>query len=254
MISEFPLLVFSVFTGIAAGAYFISLFFSEKETESKRSWLFPALCALLLGVGLLGTLTHLQHPERFLNAMANPTAMITQEAYWSIGFGGILVIDALLSRFRNRAPRILRIAGAITASGLMVVTSLAYVMSIGVAAWRGIATFPLFLVGDLAMGAVLYATFNKDLYRKKAFVITNIVIEVLLAATFIALAVQFKEAMIGILPVVVALVIAPVAVISLSVLTQKDKMSLSLTSWIALSCVGAGIVIARYAFYAACPF
>ena len=90
MISEFPLLVFTTLAGLAAGSYTMSAFFPVGQ-GSKRPWLFPLVCLVLLAAGLLCLPAHLEHPERMLIALSNPSAMIAQEAYWSIGFGRSLI-------------------------------------------------------------------------------------------------------------------------------------------------------------------
>jgi len=254
MISEFPLLVFTVFAGVSAGAYFMSVFYREADEPSGRRWLFPAVCIVLLGIGLLGTLMHLQHPERFMNAMANPAAMITEEAYWSTAFGLVLLIDTLLSAFRKGAPKWLRVIGAIAAFGLMVVTSIAYASNYGVPAWRGAATFPLFLIGDIAMGAALLGAFQTGLFAKKPFVYTSVGVEVLLAATLAALALQFAGVSVSVAPVVVAIVLALVGGIVLTLLVSRKPGASAGIAWLAVVCVVAGVSLARYAFYAACPF
>lgn len=254
MISEFPLLIFTVFAGIAAGAYGLSAIFPPEEKENARRWVFPVVCIVLLGIGLLGTLMHLQHPERFMNAMANPGAMITEEAYWSTAFGIVLLIDALLSIFRKGAPRWLRIVGALAAFGLMVVTSIAYASNYGVPAWRGIATFPLFLVGDIAMGAALLGAFENQLLVKRAFVYTNIGVEALLAIVLIALAVQFAGVGVGTVLVYISIVVAPVAGVFLMLVASKKPEGNAAIAWLAVACVVIGVFLSRYAFYAACPF
>ena len=87
-----PLLVFTTFAGLAAGAYAVDALCGNGRAGSgaaapARPWLFPLVCLVLLGLGLCGTLLHLGQPLRFVNGMANPGSMIAQEAYWSIAFG-----------------------------------------------------------------------------------------------------------------------------------------------------------------------
>ena len=41
----------------------------------------------------MGVLGHLGRPERFLLALSNPSAMIAEEAYWSIAFGVLMLVD-----------------------------------------------------------------------------------------------------------------------------------------------------------------
>ena len=122
------------------------------------------MCLVLLGLGLCGTLLHLGQPLRFVNGMANPGSMIAQEAYWSIAFGAVIVVDLAVAKAKGAAVRPIRWAGGLVAVGLMVVTGLAYYQSLGLPAWSGAATVPLFLVGDLALGAGLCALLDRLFY------------------------------------------------------------------------------------------
>ena len=191
MISELPLFVFTTLAGLAAGAYFVNAVFARKDKKDERPWLFSLICIVLLGVGLLGCLGHLGRPAMFLNALANPASMISQEAYWSIAFGVVMVIDLVLCFAKGACPRALRIVGAIAAAGLMAVMGNAYFTGHGVVVWANWLTWPLYLVGDLAMGAALVAAFDAELTRKPAFGWTTVVLDVLFAATAVAEAVSF---------------------------------------------------------------
>lgn len=256
MISEFPLLVFTVFAGVAAGTYFVTPFFEGvREGGRLKRVALPLICIVLLGIGLLGTLAHLQHPERFLNAFVNPTAMIAQEAYWSIAFGVVLVIDLLLSALRAAGtPRAVKVVGAVFALGLMVVTGLAYAMNYGVPAWRGWATFPLFLFGDIAVGLSLFAAMHEGAYERKTLLAFGAVAEVLLGIALIGFVLQLFEAGEGVAPAVVALVLAPCGALACAILARKEGKQARMLAWISFACVLVSIVVARYAFYAACPF
>ena len=81
LITEFPLFAFTTLGGMAAGAYAAAACFADDGREAKRPWLFPLVCLVLLGVGLLGVFGHLGRPEQFLLAMSNPASMIAEEAY-----------------------------------------------------------------------------------------------------------------------------------------------------------------------------
>lgn len=55
-----------------------------------------------------GTLAHLGQPLRFMNGMANPASDISQESYWAIALGIVIVVDLVISW---RSGRVLRQAG-----------------------------------------------------------------------------------------------------------------------------------------------
>ena len=100
MISEFPLFLFTTLAGLAAGAYAVSAVFPVGK-DPKKAWLFPLVCGILLAVGLVGLPLHLGRPERMLIALTQPGAMIAQEAYWSMAFGGILIVDVVVSKVKG---------------------------------------------------------------------------------------------------------------------------------------------------------
>ena len=157
MISEFPLFLFTTLGGLAAGAYVAAAIFPDVDRKPKRPWLFPLACLALLGVGLLGVLGHLGRPERFLLAMSNPSSMIAEEAYWSIAFGVLMLVDFVLLLRRGASPRAVRVVAAVAAGALMCIMGWAYFTSYGNPAWAAWQTLPLFVLGDLAMGSALWA-------------------------------------------------------------------------------------------------
>lgn len=248
MISEFPLFVFTTFAGLAAGAYAASAAFPDKS-EAKRPWLFPLAMLVLLAIGLLGCLGHLHHPERFMNALWNPLAGITQEAYLSILFGIVLVADLIVCAVKGAPSRPLRVVGAVFGVLLTCVMGYAYSTTLGVAAWSTPVSIPLFVLGDLAMGAALWAALAPAACEGKPFRYAAIAVEALFACTLAALAAHFGGLGLGVVPFVAAIVLAPVA--HLALLLAAKPAERPWAAWAAFACVLVGVVIARYAFYAA---
>lgn len=249
MISEFPLFVFTTFAGVAAGTYVASAVFPAKDNGKRRAWLFPLILLVLLAIGLLGCLGHIHRPERVLNALWNPLAGITQEAYLSILFGVMLVIDLCFCIAKKHCPRWVRIVGAVFALLLTCVMGYAYFTALGVQAWHTAATVALFPLGDLAMGFALYSVFSKEtLASPKCFAVVTVV-EALLAIALIALAVHFGGLGLGVVPFIVAIVLAPAVHIAIAFRAKSNA-----ASWmtpVVCVCVIVGVVVARYVFYAA---
>lgn len=251
MISEFPLFAFTTLSGLAAGGYVVGAAFCGQKAESKMAWLFPLVCIVLLGLGLCGTLAHLGHPERFLNALANPTSMIAEEAYWSIAFGVLMVIDAVLCKVKGVVPVVVRVLGAIAAVGLMCVTANAYFTMHGNPVWTSPATLALFVVGDLAMGIAMVACFRSELVSQKTFAAITIAILVLCAAFIAAIAAQFAGYGFDMMPFIAALIIGSVAGIVVYALGMTSKLAPKAAAPLGFVLVLVGVVIARYFFYAA---
>ena len=155
MISEFPLFMFTTLGGLAAGAYAASAVFPVGK-DSKKAWLFPLACLILLAVGLAFLPAHLGRPERMLAALTHPGAMIAQEAYWSAALAVVLIIDIVMAKTKGAAPRALRIIGAIVGVVLMVIMANAYFVSYGVAAWASWQVFPLYVLGERCGGSFTY--------------------------------------------------------------------------------------------------
>lgn len=262
MISEFPLFCFTTLAGLAAGAYAVGAVFPVGG-DAKRKWLFPLMCLVLLAVGLIGLPLHLGRPERMLIALSNPMAGIAQEAYLSMAFGIVLLIDVIVSKVKGTSPRALSIVGAVLALVLMFVMGLAYFVSLGVVAWASWTTLPLFVFGDLAMGIALVAAFDRfmlgkgecdlgqALVKKRQFLNVEMVLIGLAALAFIAEAVQFGGVGQGVIPFAVAAIVA-VAGIGVVFATMKGKMSDNAGAWATFACLFVAVVVARYAFYAAC--
>ncbi len=245
-----PLLVFTSFAGMAAGAYAVSAVrLSRGEAAANRTWLFPSICVVLLGIGLLGTLAHLGQPLRFVNGLSNPASMISQEAYWSIALGVVLVLDAVLCKVKGTAVAPLRWVGALVAVGLMTVTGMAYFRSLGLEAWSGAATLPLFVVGDFVLGAALCALFAEGTVRR-GILVANVAFAAawiaVLAAYGLYLGTVGLDATAGLVVAgVLSLASAGVALAALAGALPERTAAIAL---IVLTVVG--VVIARYAFFA----
>lgn len=250
MISEFPLFMFTTLAGLAIGAYAVSAVFPVGK-EAKRSWLFPLVCLALLAVGLVFLPFHLGHPERMFSALTHPGAMIAQEAYWSVAFGVVLLIDVILSKSKGAAPRALRIVGAIVGLILTFVMANAYFVSLGIEAWSTWQTFLLYFFGNLAMGAALCAAFEQDLLENKGYATTAVVLAVLAIVAFALEAVHFAGVGANFVLFVVAIVLAAAGAAILWV-AKSGKMTKKTAAWAAFACLFVGVACARYCFYAAC--
>ena len=249
MISEFPLFLFTTLGGLAAGAYVAAAIFPDGDRKPKRPWLFPLACLALLGVGLLGVLGHLGRPERFVLAMSNPSSMIAEEAYWSIAFGVLMLVDFVLLLRRGTSPGAVRVVAAVAAVGLMCIMGWAYFTSYGNPAWATWQTLPLFVLGDLAMGAALWGLMREGSYRSGAFAAAFAMLGALAVASIALAAAHFAGLGHNALPFAAAVVLA-VAGVAFGLLAWKGKLSGAAPA-LAFACLFAGVAAARYAFYAA---
>lgn len=158
MISEFPLFVFTVLTGLSAGAYVGAALFPKKD-DGPRPWLFPLVALILVGVGSLAAIGHLGRPGMVMNVLNNPTASLTLEGITAGLLALVAVVDLALCASKKKANRAVRIVGAIAGVVCMCVVTSAYVSCYGNPAWTAACTWPLFVLGDLAAGAALWMCF-----------------------------------------------------------------------------------------------
>lgn len=263
MMEILPLLVFTTFGGIAAGAYVMAVFGSlmaggagagsdaKGAASDGKAWLFPLVCIVLLGVGLLGTLMHLGQPLRFMNGMANPGSMISQESYWAIAFGVLMVVDLVLAKMKGASNAVVRALAAVAACGLMVVTGLAYHACLFLPAWSGAVTLPVFIVGDLAMGAGLCLAFAKSAEVVRALHVGNAATSLAWLAVAVAYGVHLAGMGEGVGLVVAGAVVGPVAACAASVLAVRGKLDGKVAGYVVLACAVVGTVLVRAAFFAA---
>lgn len=246
MITEFALFIFTTLGGLAAGLYLVAALF---PVQGKRNNLLVAFVPLvLLGIGGIALLGHLGHPERMFNAFANPEAGITQEGITTTLFGIVLVVDLVLAWTKGESPRALRFAGAVFAALLMLAMGFLYYNYLSMPMWHALPTVPLFVVGDLAMGALFIAALDEDAAQNKALVTAGAVLAVLLAVTLVGNAVVFQGCGLSPVPFAIAAVIA--AAVAVYLFTSWSKAGSSMR-WGLFAALFVAIVIARYAFYAA---
>lgn len=246
MITEFALFIFTTIGGLACGLYIIAALF---PVEGKRNNLLVSIVPLvLLAIGGIALLGHLGHPERMFNAFANPEAGITQEAICTTLFGIVLAVDLALTWFKDGAPRALRIVGAVFAALLMLAMGFLYYNYQSMPMWHALPTVPLFVVGDLAMGALFIAALDEAAAGKKALVTTAAVLGVLLVLTLVGNAVVFQGC--GISPIPFAIAAIAAAVVAVYLFTSWEKAGSGMR-WGLFALMLVAVVIARYAFYAA---
>lgn len=250
MIPEFPLYVFTLLAGLAAGVYVFAPFVKgEQEGKNMRIGL-PATCLVLLAIGAVALLTHLGHPERALNAFSNPSAGITLEAYASVPFGLLVVANLVLALMKKGRNKALEIVTAVFGVILLVAMGYAYFNLVGVAAWASWLTFPMFIVASLAIGAHLVAALNPLAAKTRQFQMMCIVMDVLTAVVFAAELIPFSSLGMSIALFVVSIVAAVVAVVLGAMRMRAAKLP-EWIDWATFVLMFVSVAIARYGFYAA---
>lgn len=250
MISEFPLFLFTTLAGASAGACAVRTAFPLTK-DRKRPWLFTLVCIVLLGFGLLGVLFHLARPTMFLNALVNPGAGIAQEAYCSILFGLLLLVDIICDlKRKGGSPRALQVACGIVGLVLTFIMGMSYVGNFGVPAWTTWLTVAQFVVGDLALGAALYLAFEKGALSNMPFRITFTVVAAVFAVVLIFEGMHFNSLGIDSILFWVSEAFVLAAIICAAIAQRKDA---PVTLYVVvLACALIGVCISRWGFYLAC--
>ena len=244
MISEFPLMLFTVLTGIAIGAYVGAALFPKKGSDEK-AWIFPLVALILLACGGFAAMGHLGRPGLMMNVLNNPGSSITMEGICTGIMAVIAIVDLVLAKQKGEANRGVRIVGAIAGIAFMCIVTSVYVKSYGNAAWMSAPTYLMFVVGDLAAGLAAWKLFadadNKTL--DLATCALNALFAVVLvwqAATFSGLGVE------GVMFLGAGAVFAVAAAIA-AYMASSGKMSGAVVVVLAV----IALFLARYGFYAA---
>lgn len=244
MITEFPLLVFTVLTGIAAGSYVAAALFPKSDGDA-RPWLFPLIMLVLVVVGGLAAMAHLGRPSNVLNVLNNPTASITLEGLSAGVLAVVAVVDLAIGCTQKKANRAVRIAGAVAGVACMCIVTMAYTTSYGNAAWVAAPTWPLFALGDLAAGFAFWMLFADA--PGKGLALVAGVVSTLFAVVLAWQAVTFAsmEAA-GAAPIGCGAVLAAAAAV-VAFLAQPGKLDARVVAVIAI----VALVVSRYGFYMA---
>ena len=160
----------------------------------------------------------------------------------------MLVIDLALTWFKEGAPRALRIVGAIFAALLMCAMGFLYYNYQSMPMWHALPTVPLFVVGDLALGALFIAALDETAGQNKTLVTTTAVLGALLALTVVGTAVVFQGC--GLSPVPFAIAALVAAAVAVYLFTSWEKTGSGMR-WALFAALLVAIAVARYAFYAA---
>ena len=260
MMEILPLLVFTTFGGAAAGAYVLAVYRcvcaktsadAAESAPAERPWLFPLVGIVLLVIGLLGTLSHLGQPLRFMNGMSNPASMISQESYWAIAFGVLMVVDLAIAKVKGVSAFAVQCLAAIAACGLMVVTGLAYEACSFLPAWATAITVPLFIVGDLAMGAGVCLALERVDAAADTLHTGSVAVSLAWLAVVVGYAVHLAGIGADVAIVAAGAIVGPVACAVVSALALQGKLPAKLAGYVVLALAAIGVLLVRGAFFAA---
>ncbi|WP_276668290.1 DmsC/YnfH family molybdoenzyme membrane anchor subunit [Senegalimassilia anaerobia] len=246
MFSEFPLFLFTILGGLAAGAYVFAAFFPPM-VKKEQPWLLPLISLILLAIGGIALLFHLGRFERMFLAFANPTAGIAQEGYVTVLFGLAIVADLVASVWKKSSIKPIKIICAICGLAFAIVTGLAYMSYVTVPAWATWQTAMLFVVGDLAMGAGLIKALDKAEEPDKKSEKAALVLYALFACAALLESVHFITIGTDFILQIIAMVLAIAAAIIPFAWKKEGKEK----QWVIFACIALAVLVSRYSFYIA---
>ena len=159
------LLVSTFLSGLGAGTYVVisiaQLVAGQEYRIALQEIALPLNIIALgtLSAGLVSALAHLGQPLRFLNALANPKSMISQESYWGMGFAAVLALSVYQYSVGLEPWRALNFLGIIGSVGFVTVTSLVYAVGRNIPAWNRVLTVLFFIFSSLLLGAAVCLAF-----------------------------------------------------------------------------------------------
>lgn len=245
MISEFALFLFTTLCGLAAGTYAVGALCPQEGTRERR-WLVPGISIMLLVVSGVVLLLHLGHPENVVYAFSNPASGITQEGIAVVLFGAFVAVDLVFALMRKQTPRIVLVLAGVCGVVLAFVMGNAYFMMSGSPAWAAWPTIALFLVGTLSIGAATVGVLDPKLYGGRLRVV-SVILHAAFVVALIAEAMHFVSVGQAAAPFVIAAVLVAAAVVCAACAVKRSSLA-----WVVFALVAVALVVARYAFYAAC--
>lgn len=248
--SEMPLLLFTLLTGVVAGAYAVRPLLVSGE-EGRRALVFSLVCLIVVGVGSLCAVGHLARPERVFNVLNNPGSSLTMEGLCSGVFAGLILVETVLAGMSCGRKKWLTVLTALAALLLMCVQTYAYATSYGNAVWSSSSTLPFFLLGDLAVGASLLLLLDvQDANAQRVRPLVGVLclawaVSLLWMATTIA---PYDGGLLG-MTVVAAVLSLACAVCAFMGVRKLEGSAGARTAFFVMALVA--LSLSRYAFYAA---
>lgn len=151
-------IIFTALSGLGFGLMtFLGLGFLD-DVSGWVAFVFVAVAYALAGGGLLSSLFHLGHPERFMKALTQwRSSWLSREGVLSIVTMGVFGIYALLWIFMDNRVEWLGFVAAVLAVLTVYSTSMIYAQMKSVPRWHTPMTSVLYLMYSFAGGALLAA-------------------------------------------------------------------------------------------------
>jgi DMSO reductase anchor subunit len=169
---QWPLVVFTLFTGTAGWAMFFTGL-NEFTHKSDRSGFVPGIVSIaLLAAGAIASTLHLSHPDRIMGALAHPTSGIFTEFVLVMLLGiSILVYLVCLKRGAQRVVKVFAVSGMVFGVLISFMAGDSYIMA-SRAAWDTVLLPVAYLGTAIPAGAALYwalACRTEDSIKMAAF-------------------------------------------------------------------------------------
>jgi DMSO reductase anchor subunit len=148
-------IIFTVFSGLGFGMLFW-LGLGQPAVFGLTAFIFYTIAYVLAVGGLISSMFHLGHPERFLKAFSQwRTSWLSREGILSVATLTLMAIYAAAEVFLATRYALLGVIGSILALGTVFGTSMIYAQLKTVPRWKHWTTPLMFVTLSLAGGALL---------------------------------------------------------------------------------------------------
>ncbi len=247
------LYLFTLLGGLAAGLYIFETCF-KRVREGERPWLISLVVVVVFSIGLIAATTHIHSFSNAAAALSAGTLNFGAGMVWEVAASGLFfvlaLIDMIIVLVKKSSFFVLRVMASLLAGFCIILMGSAYISVLGNPVWSdAAATLLTFIAGALSLGLAVYAVLANKEYTEKAFKISSLVVNVVLALGMLLQVVAFSGAGISVVMPVVGLIVAPVASIAAVLCAAKSSNVRAITFVVCIATI-IGIAISRYAFYA----
>jgi anaerobic dimethyl sulfoxide reductase subunit C (anchor subunit) len=178
---EWPLIIFTVFSQMAVGAFLVLVVFrllavSHADLEEAIALTIPALVMIsaTLALGVAAAAFHLSRPSRAVHAMANlGSSGLSREMLMGLAFGAALAVYAGLEWFRGGSPAMrlgVALISAVVGIVFIAIAARAYMLRT-VPVWNTVATPVTFFTTALLLGTANIGTMLMVVSAQMAIVV-----------------------------------------------------------------------------------
>jgi len=162
---QWALVFYTILIGASVGAFILVAFSELKGVGEKYRLPVSVISLVLLALGGLSSVLHLEHPERAANIFGNFGSPITKEMYLAFTTGLFIVLYIVMLRIAasRTAKKVFAVLGLISGLALAAVSGLIYVLPAR-PAWNSWYLPLIFITTGLSLG--MFIVYVWSLWKK----------------------------------------------------------------------------------------